>query len=77
MGRIGGCDLKSCLAGILDRLMSKDLQADMCLTGKRTTKDGLMEFPEIMDLIHNAVRYSFPDYKDKDGEAIIGKLLQK
>lgn len=74
---IGGSDVKSCLTGILDRLLSKDFQANLCLTGKRTTKDGLKDFREIMDLINNSVRLSFPNYKDKDGESIIGKILQK
>lgn len=77
LGAIGGPDMKTCVLSILNRLMTKDLQASMTLTGKRTDKKGLLDHPDIMDLVHNSVRITFPNYKDKDGEAIIGKYLQK
>ncbi len=77
MGSIGGSDVKSCITSILNRLMSKELQGVMTLTGKRTVKDGLIDHVEIMDLIHDSVRLTFENYKDKDGEIIIGKHLQK
>lgn len=48
----------------------------MTLTGKRTEKSiTLMDYPIIMEVINNAVRINHGNYKDKEGEPIITKIL--
>ncbi len=57
--------------------MTPNLQAQISLTGKGTTKVSLLtEFKEVSTLIHDVVRASNSDYKDKNGNEIIGKLLR-
>ncbi|KAJ6624612.1 hypothetical protein Bhyg_16724, partial [Pseudolycoriella hygida] len=71
-----GGDMKLFITGIINRIVSKDLQGQLSWSGKRTAKPGLADHTRIVDLIHFCCRKKFPNYNSVEGERIIQKILQ-
>lgn len=73
-----GGELKQFITGMLNRIMSKELQVSITWSGKRTSKTGnLKDLTKIVDLIHFCSKRKFENYDTAVGTAIIQKLLQK
>ncbi|XP_037038098.1 uncharacterized protein LOC119075685 [Bradysia coprophila] len=71
------CDLKTFIVGMIDRIMSKDLQKKFSWSGKRTGKQGVFtKYTRINDLVHFCCKANFGKYKVAEGEQILQKLFQ-